>query len=83
MQIFSQHIACCQCDPNVLFFSKQMNKDKEDERQGKRQSERIDAKREQRGREPAGGRNEAGCDFNTWSSQTHYRLRSEERRGQT
>lgn len=30
----------------------------------------------------AGGPYEAGCDFNTWSSQSHYRLRSEERRGQ-
>ena len=26
---------------------------------------------------------EAGCDFNTWSSRSHYRLQSEERRGQT
>lgn len=25
----------------------------------------------------------AGCDFNTWSSHSHYRLRSEEPRGQT
>ncbi len=31
----------------------------------------------------AGGPFEAGCDFNTWSSQSHYRLQSEERRGQT
>lgn len=31
----------------------------------------------------ASGPYKAGCDFNTWGSQSHYRFQSEEHRGQT
>lgn len=40
--------------------------------------ERMDAE----GEGAAGGPSEAGCDFNTWSLQSHYRPPSEEPRGQ-
>lgn len=46
--------------------------------------EREDGCREgAEGEGAAGGPYEPGCDFNTWSSQSHYRLQSEQRRGQT
>lgn len=43
---------------------------------------RMYAEREQRGREWPVARTKR-CDFNTWSSQSHYRLRSEEPWGHT
>ncbi|CAB1429180.1 unnamed protein product [Pleuronectes platessa] len=60
-------------------FSLQRNKEATGEKRGR---ERMDTEREVEGEGAAGGPCEAGCDFNTWSSPSHYRPQSEEHRGQ-
>lgn len=71
-------------DINVItmlmwFLPRQMNREKEKSGIDKTsRRERMDAE----GEGAAGGPSEAGCDFNTWSLQSHYRPPSEEPRGQ-
>lgn len=53
------------------------------QRPGEEMGEEVDEVDGRRGGGSTSGPHKAGCDFNMGGSQSHYRLQSEEHRGQT
>lgn len=81
MLVFSRCSLISACLP-LTILPQQMNIEKV-QRHGKEVENENGCGGGVEGEGAASGPYEAGCDFNTWSSQSHYRLQSEEHRGQT